>query len=215
MTDIIFECQQRRDAATQRKQALDALTEETNMTKMTKTLHNETIVNAIRATKAASEANAKKKSAIILLAQRDSVAAFMHKCNVNTSFFNDLYIAEKIVKACATLSATDVSVRDFNENTFAALKTCVLCFNASADVTRAQLRACIAKVDYKALSEEMQNLTYVRANHDIASRQKDMNVNLIRALRIADFRDSKEILRVNKDSHALKVCVERIADMTL
>lgn len=172
----------------------------------------DTLIAAMNACKAVSASNAKKRSDLALTLRNARVTEFLEKSNVNASSFSDLYLIEKIVKAAKALSAEIISAKDFNENTFCALKTAILCADAEKNVTRTQLHATINQ-DIK-LDADTSALTY-RARKTIDKRQQTLNVQIIEALNIARFTDSKEVMKLDADSYALSVARNVCANMTI
>jgi len=184
------------------------------MTKAIKMTFADVLIAALTATKATSAENAKKKSALALQLRSARIADFLETSAVKASDFNDLYLAEKVIKAADVLTR-DAHVNDYNVNTFVALKTAILCADAACDLTRSQIRA---TCNADKISADLEKVTYRRASFNRAistKRQEDLNIRLLECLNIVSAKDSKEILKLDVESTALATARNKISAMSL
>jgi hypothetical protein len=155
-------------------------------------------------------ANKKRAASLALLARKSSVAQFISDASVSVAIVTDLYLTEKVLKCADALSSDHTIAADFNDNTFAALKTVLL--NAEREVFESDLLKASISNNFK-LSSDQSAFCYRRANLISATRQENLNVKFLEVLNIVT-RVSKTQVKVNKEAHAFKA-IQKVAQMSL
>lgn len=160
-----------------------------------------------------SATNAKRMSALALLARNENVEKLLTDANVDVSRFNSraIYATEKCVKIVHAIAKDETSASDLNANAFAAFKTAIVRAEKDQKITSDDLRASLSK-DFK---HDKKREIYRRdaiLSASTLNAQSQQVIDMLKTLRVMK-ETAKNVFEIDTENAIFKRAKERLADI--